>query len=246
MGFVTSIRATEGMFSLRIEDTTGAIWAKLHFVTSWSLGRLMIGHSVYISGLSSSLTPLKSLELSWYENGTGSSFFNLSCLPAFLNTSCLHRLLCLSDLSIRTSGVQVCRVWLDQIEHCHVDTGFMHTRCGQLIDKKAPSGDPECKFCHRICNGEVERTFRLKITLADDTAKVFAWCIGQTAAELLQISPNEFYELPEEEQIMYPSSLEHEKFIVAIVNSRRQDSGGFMEQDHDMVDWEVTRAIKCE
>lgn len=92
---------------------------------------------------------------------------------------------------------QVCRVWLDQIEHCHVDTGFMHTLCGQLIDKKAPSGDPECKFCHRICNGEVERTFHLKITLADDTAKVFAWCIGQTAAELLQISPNEFYELPE-------------------------------------------------
>ncbi|XP_011100767.1 uncharacterized protein LOC105178892 isoform X1 [Sesamum indicum] len=245
-GIVTSIRASEGMFSLRIEDTSGAIWAKLHFVTSWSLGRLEMGHTVYISGLSSLLTPLKSLELSWYENGTGSSFFNLSCLPAFLNTSCLHRLLCLSDLSIHTSGVQVCRVWLDQIEHCHVDTGFMHTLCGQLIDKKAPSGDPECKFCHRICNGEVERTFHLKITLADDTAKVFAWCIGQTAAELLQISPNEFYELPEEEQIMYPSSLEHEKFIVAIVNSRRQECGAFMERDHDMVDWEVTRAIKCE
>ncbi|KAI3469287.1 hypothetical protein Pfo_025950 [Paulownia fortunei] len=244
-GNVTDIRAAEGMFSLRIEDSTGAIWAKLHFVRSWSLGRLGIGHTVHLSGLSSSLTPRKSLELSWYENGTGSSFFNLSCLPAFLNTSCLHRLLCLSDLSIQTSGAQVCRVWLDQIEHCHVDTRFMHTLCGHLIDK-APSGDLECKFCHIICNAEVERTFHLKITLADDTAKVFAWCIGQTAAELLQISPDEFYELPEEEQIMYPSSLEHEKFIVAIANCTRQDSGGFLEQDHDMVDWEVTRAIKCE
>ncbi|KAK4405471.1 hypothetical protein Sango_0553600 [Sesamum angolense] len=223
-GIVTSIRATEGMFSLRIEDTTGAIWAKLHFVTSWSLGRLMIGHSVYISGLSSSLTPLKSLELSWYENGTGSSFFNLSCLPAFLNTSCLHRLLCLSDLSIHTSGVQVCHVWLDKIEHCHVDTGFMHTRCGQLIDKKAPSGDPECKFCHRIGNGEVERTFRLKITLADDTAKVFAWCIARLLLSCCKYLPMS--------SMNYPS--------------RRQDSRGFMEQDHDMVDWEVTRAIKCE
>lgn len=50
----------------------------------------------------------RSLELSWYENGAGSSFFNLSCLPAFLNTSCLHRLLCLSDLSIHTRGAQVC------------------------------------------------------------------------------------------------------------------------------------------
>ena len=41
------------------------------------------------------------------------------------------------------------------------------------------------------------RTFDLKITLADDSAKIFAWCTGQTAAELLQISPDEFCELPE-------------------------------------------------
>lgn len=36
---------------------------------------------------------------------------------------------------------------------------------------------------------------------------------------------------------MYPSSLELEKFTVAIVNSGRQD---------DMVNWEVTGAMKCE
>lgn len=91
---------------------------------------------------------------------------------------------------------QVCRVWLDQIEHCHVDTRFMHTVCGHLVDM-APHGDVECKFCGRICNAEVECTFHLKITVADETGKVFASCIGQTAAELLQISPNEFAELPE-------------------------------------------------
>lgn len=34
-GIVTDIRVSEGIFSLRIEDTTGAIWAKLHFVASW-------------------------------------------------------------------------------------------------------------------------------------------------------------------------------------------------------------------
>ncbi|KAL6522893.1 hypothetical protein OROHE_016740 [Orobanche hederae] len=238
-GNVTGIRAAGGMFSLNIEDTTGAIWVKLHFVISWSLGRLGVGHTVYLSGLSSSLTPRKSLELSWYENGTGSSFFNLSCLPAFLNTSCLHRLLSLSDLSIHAKGAQ--------IEHCHVDTRFMHTHCGHLIEE-APNGyiDIECKFCNSICNAEIERTFHLKITIEDETTKVFAWCIGHTAAELLQISPDEFYELPEEEQIMYPSSLEHEKFIVAIANCRRQDSGGFLEQGHDMIDWEITRANKCE
>lgn len=87
-------------------------------------------------------------------------------------------------------------MWLDQIEHCHVDTRFMHTVCGHLINE-GPHGDLECKFCRRACNAEVIRTFHLKITLADDTSKVFAWCIGPTAAELLQISPDEFYELPE-------------------------------------------------
>ncbi|KAH6831854.1 Nucleic acid-binding proteins superfamily [Perilla frutescens var. hirtella] len=245
-GIVTDIRASKGIFSLRIEDATGAIWAKLHFVKSWSLGRLGIGHTVYISGLSSSLSSVKSLELSWYENSGGSSFFNLSCLPAFLNTQCLHRLLCLSNLSIHTRGVQVCRVWLDQIEHCHVDTRSMHAICGHLVNK-APNGEVECEFCGRICEAEVECMFHLKITVADETGKVFASCVGQTAAELLQISPHEFAELPEEEQIMYPSSLEQEKFVVAIVNCRRKEScGGFMVQDQSTVDWEVTRAIKCE
>ncbi|XP_057809720.1 uncharacterized protein LOC131024227 [Salvia miltiorrhiza] len=244
-GIVTDIRASKGIFSLRIEDATGAIWAKLHFVKSWSLGKLGKGHTVYISGLSSSLTPRKSLELSWYENSGGSSFFNLSCLLAFLNTPTLHRLLSLSDLSIHTRGVQVCRVWLDQIEHCHVDTRFMHTICGHLVEK-APNVEVECKFCGRGCDGEVECTFRLEVTIADETGKVFASCVGQTAAELLQISPDEFAQLPEEEQIMYPSSLEQEKFVIAIVNCRRKERcQGFMAQDQSTADWEVTRAIKC-
>lgn len=34
-GIVTDIRASKGVFSLKIEDATGAIWAKLHFVKSW-------------------------------------------------------------------------------------------------------------------------------------------------------------------------------------------------------------------
>ncbi|KAL1548203.1 hypothetical protein AAHA92_16467 [Salvia divinorum] len=245
-GIVTDIRASNGFFSLRIEDATGAIWANLHFVKYWSLGRLGKGHTVYISGLSSFLTPRKSLELSWYENRAGSSFFNLSCLLAFLNTPTLHRLLCLSDLSIHTRGAQVCRVWVDQVEHCHVDTRFMHTICGHLVEKAAPDVEVECKFCGRVCEGEVECTFLLEITIADETGKVFASCIGQTAAELLQISADEFAFLPEEEQIMYPSSLEQERFFVAIANRRRKGScEGFMEQDQSTADWEVTRAIKC-
>lgn len=56
----------------------------------------------------------------------------------------------------------------------------------------------ECSFCECNCNNaELGRSFQLKVTLADDTAKVLAWCTGTTAAELLQISATEFFELPE-------------------------------------------------
>lgn len=92
---------------------------------------------------------------------------------------------------------QICRIWLDQIEHCHVTTRFSHVPCGHFVNK-TPSEIVECNFCHCTCEDEVVvRSFHLKITLADESAKVFAWCTGQTAAELLQISPDEFYELPE-------------------------------------------------
>ncbi|KZV43379.1 hypothetical protein F511_21971 [Dorcoceras hygrometricum] len=237
---------SESRFSLKIEDATGAIWAKLHFIRSWSLGRLGVGHTVYISGLSTTMTRRKRLELIWDENDTEASVINTSCLLAFLNSSCLHRLSRVSDLSLHMSGAQACRVWIDQIEHCHINTRFMHVPCGHLVDL-ASDGDLECKFCCVICSAEVQRTFHLKITLADDTAKLFAWCVGRTAAELLQITPDEFYELPDEEQIMYPSALGLEKFIVTVVNCGRQQSRiGLAEQDSDMVDWEVTCAMKCE
>lgn len=49
----------------------------------------------------------ESLEAIWSENTGGASFFNLSSLPAFLNSSCLHKLRKLSDLSCQTSCTQV-------------------------------------------------------------------------------------------------------------------------------------------
>ncbi|KAK2990244.1 hypothetical protein RJ640_014696 [Escallonia rubra] len=236
----------EATFSLRIEDATGTIWAKLYFVGYWSLGRLGLGHTVYISGLTCSVSKQNRLQVLWFENDAGASFINLSCLPALLNSSCLHKSSYLSDLSNQTSNTHICRVWLDQIEHCHVNTRLSHALCGYFLNKTTGE-DVYCSFCCRNCDAaEVARTFHLKITLADESAKVFAWCTGQTATELLQISPDEFYELPEEEQIMYPSSLEHERFAVALVNCRRQGYGladGLMQED-DMLMWEITRALK--
>lgn len=90
---------------------------------------------------------------------------------------------------------QVCRVWLDQIEHCHVTARLSHTSCGYFLD--GSSEDLQCNFCQCKCNAELARNFHLKITLADESGKLFAWCTGQTAVELLQITPDEFCELPE-------------------------------------------------
>ncbi|CAL5413031.1 unnamed protein product [Camellia sinensis] len=211
---IREVDTAEAIFSLRIEDTTGAIRAKLHFTNSWSLGRLGLGHSVYISGLTCSMTRKKGAEVLWFENDVRASFINLSCLPALLNSSCLHKLTCLSDLSSKTRSTHL--------------FSYLHMA-----------------LC---CDAEVARTFHLKITLADGSAKVFAWCTGQTATELLQITPDEFYELPEEEQIMYPTSLENERFTVALANCRRQGYGhsGSLTEEHSDVTWEITRALKCE
>ncbi|XVE82263.1 hypothetical protein DITRI_Ditri15bG0134300 [Diplodiscus trichospermus] len=237
----------EVIFSLKIDDVTGSIWAKLHFSQSWSLGRVNLGHMAYISGLTCSRTKQNRYELSWFENDDGASFINLSCLPALVNSPCLHKLSCLSDLSSRRSSMHICRVWVDQVDHCHVTTRFSHAPCGHFV-KEMPNGVVECSFCQCNCEGEIVRAFYLKITLADNNAKVFGWCTGQTATELLQISPDEFYELPEDEQVMYPSSLENERFLVALVNCKRQGYGSCdsLTPEADAVSWEITRALKCE
>lgn len=45
----------------------------------------------------------------------------------------------------------------------------------------------------------------------------------------------------QEEQLMYPSSLENERFIVAVVNCGTQ---GGKTGEQERIEWEITRAIK--
>lgn len=90
---------------------------------------------------------------------------------------------------------QVVWVWLE-MAYCHVNTRFTHSICSHFVNE-TPTGVMECGFCHQILDAEVVRSFDLKITLADEGGKVFAWSTGKTATELLQISPDEFHELPE-------------------------------------------------
>ncbi|KAG5096609.1 hypothetical protein JHK82_046463 [Glycine max] len=250
-GAVTDIIKEENnqqtVFSLRIADTSGEIWTKLHFARFWSLGRVSFGHTVYISGLTCTMSKQKCLEVLWFENDIGASFINLSCLPALINSSCLHKLSRLTDIFYQTSYAQVCRVWLDPSEYFYVNTIFAHSLCGHFVNKISDRW-VECSFCRTISDAAVVRTFHLKITLADkDTGtKVLAWCTGQTAMDLLQISPEEFYELPEDEQVMYPSSLENERFMVALVNCKRDGCVIDGLSPDDSISWEITRACKCE
>ncbi|KAK6930277.1 Cell division control protein 24, OB domain 2 [Dillenia turbinata] len=233
-GCVTDILWDENIaktvFRLRIRDTTGSIWVTWK-IRSWP-------HHIYL-WLDMLHDKTKAV--------TGAAFVNLSCLPAMLNSSCLHKLSLLADLSKQNDATHICQVWLDQVEYYHVNTRLSHSLCGHFLDN-SPSKFMKCNFCHCACDSEVVNTFHLKITIADESTKIFAWCTGETASELLQISPDEFCELTEEEQIMYFSSLENERFIVAIVNCQRQVLGprDGQTQEYDDVAWEITRAQKCE
>lgn len=82
-----------------------------------------------------------------------------------------------------------------QMSHFHVTTRHFHANCGHLVDDESL----QCSFCQHDFDGndDIIRGFYLKITIADETAKIFAYSTGQTAIELLQISPDEFHELPE-------------------------------------------------
>ncbi|KAD5507830.1 hypothetical protein E3N88_15533 [Mikania micrantha] len=243
-GVITDIKRTnnqEFSLSLRIEDPTGGIWAKLNFVNFWSLGKISIGHTVYIAGLTCSMTKCKSIEVSWDEKEGGCLFFNLSCLPALLNSSCLHKSSALSDLSANSINTHVCRIWVDQIKHCDVNARYFHTSCGHIATQNMGF---ECSFCGCHCDDDVTPGFHLKVTVADDTRKVLAWCTGHTATELLQISADEFYNLSEEEQIIYPSSLEHERFVVALVKGASFERVKMDDDDASICEWEITQALK--
>ncbi|CAH8374345.1 unnamed protein product [Eruca vesicaria subsp. sativa] len=252
-GVVTDIycesNATGVVFSLKIEDTTGAIWARLHFNSHWSLGRLGLGHVVYVSGLSCKSTKENFLEVLWHEKDEKATFINLSCLPAFLTSSCLHKISTLSQISKqRKPEINICRVKMDEIDQCHsIKTRLSHSVCGHFIDEDSPlhGGNLHCNFCRLTLNSnggsEVVKTFHIMITLADEeTTKLYAWCTGQSASAILQISPDEFCDLPEDDQLMYPSSLENEWFLVTLANS----GGRSLSHEKEATCWEITRALK--
>ncbi|KAL5209440.1 hypothetical protein ABZP36_005063 [Zizania latifolia] len=246
-GTVTSVckaSASGTSFYLEIEDATGVVLMKLNFVGAWSLGRVGVGHMVYISGLTCTLSSKNILEVLWIEKEPGSLFVNLSLLPALLNSTCLHNLSLLSDIPHSTNRTHICRVRLDHIDGNSLKVLLFHNLCGYVVNDQ--SSGLQCSFCKCACHsGGCTHGFQLHLTIADDSEKIFAWCVGQTAIEFVQISPDEYIELPEDERAMYLYTLQNESFTVAIANtSKRTD--GHTEDDTALPVWEITRAQKCE
>ncbi|CAL4928213.1 unnamed protein product [Urochloa decumbens] len=245
-GTITSVckaSASGTTFYLELEDTTGVVLMKLIFVGPWSLGRVGVGHMVYISGLTCTTSSTNILEVSWREKEPGSLFVNLSLLPALLNSSCLHNLAPLSDLPRLTNRTHICGVRLDHIDCNSLKVLLFHNICGCVVNEN--SGERQCSFCKVACHSGCAHGFQLHLTIADDSAKVFAWCVGQTAVEFLQISPDEYLELPEDERAMYLYTLQNESFMVAIANTSKRVHG-CAANDEAVPVWEITRAQKCE
>jgi hypothetical protein len=92
-------------------------------------------------------------------------------------------------------NVQICRVRLDHIDCNSLKLSLFHNICGHVVNEQ-PDG-LYCSFCEVACQNGCTHGFQLHLTIADDSEKVFAWCLGQTAVEFLQISPDEYMELPE-------------------------------------------------
>ncbi|TVU44279.1 hypothetical protein EJB05_03715, partial [Eragrostis curvula] len=245
-GTVTSVckASTSGTtFYLELEDITGVVLMKLIFTGPWSLGRVGVGHMVYISGLTCTLSSTRIREVSWREKEQGSLFVNLSLLPALLNSPCLHKLSLLSDLPHSSNRTHICRVRLDHIDCNSLKLLLFHNICGCVVNEH--SGGRQCSFCKCDCQRGCLHGFRVHLTIADDSEKIFAWCVGQTAVEFLQISPDEYLELPEDERVMYLYTLQNESFVVAIANtSKRVDECAT--DDEALPVWEITRAQKCE
>ena len=90
---------------------------------------------------------------------------------------------------------------------------LFHNICGWVVNEH--SGELQCSFCKGACHSGFAHGFQLHLTIADDSAKVFAWCVGQTAIEFLQISPDEYLELPEV-QATKLAPPHHEKKCIAL------------------------------
>lgn len=97
--------------------------------------------------------------------------------------------------------VQICSVRILDVELRQVNSRPIHAICGRFVEER--SGILSCDFCFCTCSDKVIHSFDLNIILTDKTAKVSALCSGSTAAEILQIFPDEFYMLPEVEWLMH-------------------------------------------
>ncbi|KAH9319006.1 hypothetical protein KI387_020775, partial [Taxus chinensis] len=238
---------SDNIFLMKIEDSTGSIIVKLNFNKHWSAGAICSGHTVFLSGLSCYMTSKGRMECLWHESNDNTSITNISQLPTLLNSACLHHICSLSELSTQMNSTQVCRVLIERVELHQLNVELSHSHCGHSVNDD-PNGLPICSFCLCVCDTAVTPSFCLTVTLKYDSMKISAYCSGQSAAELLQVFPDEFCTWPEDEQAMYLFTIENDEFIVAICKNMLYNNGHQevhnTNPDSIMTTWRITRALK--
>lgn len=252
-GVVTFLGRAHGesnnIFHMKIQDSTGCMVVKLCFNKSWSAGKICCGHTVFISGLVCYRAAEGRLECSWHENNENTSIASISDLPTLLNSICLYHVCSLSELSTEMNSTQVCRVLIGSVELHRLKIELLHSHCGHSVNQEH-NGLFMCSFCLCGCDGELVSSFSFTITLLDDSAKVCAYCSGQSAAELLQVLPDEFCAWPEDEQAMYLYTIQNEEFMVAICKNMYSNDYNRkaydMDPDSGLPTWRVARALKCD
>ncbi|KAL2614116.1 hypothetical protein R1flu_025808 [Riccia fluitans] len=213
--------AYKSAYLLRIQDCSGALEIRMYFHDHWSSGELHVGQIAFVGGISTSVNPNGGMDCTWTERQGGALVVNMTQLPALLSTNCLHRIVPLSDIHSSSLTVQVCRVQVKNLAQHGVQVKLCHVPCGHPVFDLPVPGQWNCNFCRRACDGkETMLTFFSTAVLVDvypgQHTQVYASCSGRAAAEVLQVSPEDFCSFSEVEQGMYLYSLESEHFLVTL------------------------------
>ncbi|BBN11032.1 hypothetical protein MPTK1_5g08480 [Marchantia polymorpha subsp. ruderalis] len=213
--------AYKSAYLLRIQDCSGALDIRLYFSDQWSAGEIHVGQIAFVGGIFTTVNSNGGMDCTWTEKQGGALVVNMTQLPALLSTACLHRIVPLSKISSSSLTVQVCRVQIKNLAQHGVQVKFCHIPCGHPVVGLPVPGRWSCNYCRRACETkETVLTFFSTALLVDvypgHHTQAYASCSGRAAAEVLQISPDDFCSWSEIEQGMYLYSLENEEFLVTL------------------------------
>ncbi|OAE23822.1 hypothetical protein AXG93_369s1160 [Marchantia polymorpha subsp. ruderalis] len=186
--------AYKSAYLLRIQDCSGALDIRLYFSDQWSAGEIHVGQIAFVGGIFTTVNSNGGMDCTWTEKQGGALVVNMTQLPALLSTACLHRIVPLSKISSSSLTVQIGTAVLI-VQLLRLNPGM------QGANKES---------------GTAWGAALLVDVYPGHHTQAYASCSGRAAAEVLQISPDDFCSWSEIEQGMYLYSLENEEFLVTL------------------------------